>query len=357
MAHCPECGSKISSVAKSCPYCGYSSRDNKSPISNELRKADTHIVIPEASVFDGGINLISSSSNEALVRFFSDAEQVERLFPSVFQAIQNIMSRGETKYVADFSKTAEDLMRKGELVLGVGKDGSILPQLRNAKTQRVYETARLKANQIPKDILPSLIDVQLQMTMAQVLAEIRDLAASIEALQMENHADRMAQAEGAWLRLQQAAKIRDARLREAQLLNAANSATDARCILQKNLSLRMRLLDKGSTTSKSGNANNALQDLTAITLMARTEYAAFSLLDESEAARECLQQLSSFLAEENLNNRDVLLEINSQAKLKHPEIVEGFHAIAQDVLLALNGTVDYPAYLPSNNEETNHEES
>ena len=65
--------------------------------------------------------------------------------------------------------------------------------------------------------------------------------------------------------------------------------------------------------------------------MARSEYAAYTLLDEPLAAQECLNQLLSFMTENDLTNRDLLLEINSQSNVKRLDIVDGFHRIASDI--------------------------
>ena len=336
MSRCPECNSRISPKATMCPHCGFSSPDGATPLGSYLsHRRDIDLVIPEAAVFDNEINLLAKDANSAFVAFLKDAENAAQMFPTIYQLIKDMMARGELKYTADFSKAAEELMKKGELVLGVGKDGSILPQLRDAKTKQVYEMVRLKVDTIPQDLMPSVVSLQLQMTIAQVLTEIRDVAASVEALKLESQADRMAEAESVWLRLQQATKIKDARLREAQLLNIANAATVSRSRLQKNLSVRLSLLDEGSTKAKASNANEALDELAAIVMMSRSEYAAFALLEEQATADECLRQLSEFLLKEHLDDRDLLLEINSQARIKNQGIVDGFHSIAGNVIAAL----------------------
>lgn len=354
MSRCPECNSRISSLASVCPHCGFSTSDRLTPIAGSTAARRTvDLIIPEASVLEHGGNLLSQDTNDAFVDFLKSAENAARLFPAVYQAIEKMMARGEVKYTADFSKAAEELMQKGELVLGVGKDGSILPQLRNAKTQHIYEQVRLKVDQLPQDVMPSVVDLQLQMTMAQVLSEIKNVAASVEALRLESQADRMAEAESVWLRLQQATKIRDSRLREIQLINIANAATAARCRLQKNLSVRISLLDEGSTKTKASNANEALDELAAITLMSRSEYAAFALLEEQDAAAECLRQLSDFLLGEKLESRDTLLEINSHAGIKNSVIVEGFHTVANDVVAALGEMDNGIRFLTEGSEDAN----
>ena len=64
----------------------------------------------------------------------------------------------------------------------------------------------------------SIVDVQMQVMMANVMDAIEAVAANVEALRIENQADRIAFAESAWQQLQQAMLIEDSRLREICLL-------------------------------------------------------------------------------------------------------------------------------------------
>ncbi len=335
MSRCPECHSKISDGALVCPHCGFRASSELVPIKYlASTKEPIVLAVPEADVMQNGLMLFSEDTNRKLVDFISNADNASRLFPSIYEAIKNMMARGEVKYTADFTKAAEELMKKGELVLKPDKQGRIMPQLRDPDTNRVYEMVRLKIEDVPVDVAPSLISLQMQLTMAQVLSEIKEVAANVEALRLENHADRIAEAESVWLKLQQTVRLEDSRLREMQLLSIASSATEARCRLQANLALRISQLKEGSTKTKANNANAALAELTSIALMARSEYAAYTLLDEPGAAQECLKQLSSFMNENKLSSRDLLLEINSQSGVKCPDIVDGFHQIATDMTSA-----------------------
>lgn len=335
MSRCPECHSKISDCATICPHCGFRSKNEITPIKDlAIIAKPTILAIPESTIMQDGLLLLSSETNNQIVSFLTDAENAARLFPAIYDAIIKMMERGETKYTADFTKTAEDLMKRGELILMPDKAGRIMPQLRHSDNKQVYEMVRLKLEDFPADITPSITSMQMQFTMAEILSEIKSVAANVEALRMEIHTDRIAEANSVWMKLQQAVHIEDSRLREAFLLNIANSATDSRSRLQSNLVIRLSQLSEGSTKTKSSNANAALSDLTSMALMARSEYAAYTLLDEPETAQECLKQFSGFLIENKLHKRDKLLSINSQAGTKRPEIVEGFHSIANNMLNA-----------------------
>jgi hypothetical protein len=292
------------------------------------------LVIPDASVFDDGGSLITREVNDSIVRFLGDAETMGWLAPNVAKFIEDLMARGETKYVADFSKAAEELIAKGELVLSVDKKTKeLLPQVRSVSTGQIFEKARIHIEDVPNDLVPSVNAIQTQVMMAQIMGEIESVAANVEGLRLELQADRIARAESAWQQLQQAVSIRDSRLREVKILGIAAKATDARCALEGNFRTNLQLASskKGKVRDWSQAADRALVDLSVISLMARTEYASYCLLEEEGAAREALEQFRSFVLESHLNDRETLLRINASSREDRRSIVDGFVRVAKNV--------------------------
>ena len=336
MVFCPECGSRISSAAITCPHCGFSAPGTEIvPISLLPPVARTPVlVIPDASVFDDGGSLVTREANDSIVRFLRDAETMGRLAPNVAEFIEGMMARGETKYVADFSKAAEELIEKGELVLSVDKKTKeLLPQVRSVSTGQIFEKARIHIEDVPNDLMPSVNAIQAQVMMAQIMGEIESVAANVEGLRLELQADRIARAESAWQQLQQAVSIRDSRLRESKILGIAAKATEARCSLEGNFRTNLQLAAsrQGKVKDWSQAADRALIDLSVISLMARTEYASYCLLGEEDAAREALGQFRSFVLESRLDDRETLLRINASSRQDRKTIVDGFARVAKNV--------------------------
>jgi len=338
LIYCPECHAKISSSAITCPHCGFTTVGTQEivPISSlSPAKLSPKAIVPEAAVFNNELNLISTEANRTIVRFFSDADNVARFAPAIYDIIKKTVGRGKSKYVADFSTAAEEMMRRGELVFSVEKKtGELLPQLRNVKTGQIYEKARIKVEQLPRDMTQSVIDVQMQIMMANIMDAIEAVAANVEALRIESQADRIALAESAWQQLQQAMLIEDARLREIKILDIASSATQARCTLQGNfqaeLALAMRKQGKAKDWGKA--ANTAMVDLTIIALMAKTEYAAYQVLEEPEAANAALGQFKQFIIDNKLEDKQTLRLLNSYSKDNREDIVKGFLRISSGVI-------------------------
>lgn len=142
LIQCPECGSRISDKALSCPYCGFTASGEMGliPISTlppvPRRVA---IAIPEASIFDDGTGLIARHDREMLAEIMMDAGEVTKLAPAIYDAIQKLMEKRGAIWAAEFSEAAQKLMDKGELVFAVEKKtGKFLPQLRDVKTGKIY---------------------------------------------------------------------------------------------------------------------------------------------------------------------------------------------------------------------------
>lgn len=311
-------------------------------------KVVPRVTVPEASVFDNGMSLIPAWENEALVRFFADADNMARFAPAIYDVIKKLIRRGDKKYVADFTAAAEGMMKRGALVLNVEKKtGALLPTLRSKETGRIVEQVRLKAEELPRDMTQPVIDIQMQAMMANIMDAIEAVAANVEALRIENQADRIALAESAWQQLQQAMLIEDTRLREMKILNIASSATQARCTLEGNfkaeLSLAMGKQGKAKDWGKA--ANTAMVDLTVIALMAKTEYAAYRVLEEPKAANAALGQFKQFILDNELDETQTLRLLNSYSKGNREDIIKGFVEISSSMAKLEIESPDEPAGL------------
>ncbi|MBR3328147.1 MAG: zinc ribbon domain-containing protein [Atopobiaceae bacterium] len=293
------------------------------------------MIVLEATVFDNGMNLIPTKANESIVKFLEDANAMAKFAPAIYDFIKKWAARGDTQFVADFSAAAEKLMKSGELVLSVEKKtGDLLPQLRSAKTGQIFENARIKAEQIPQDMTQPLVAIQMQVMMANIMDAIELVAANVEALRIENQADRIAMAESAWQQLQQAMLIEDSRLREMKILDIASAATEARCTLQGNFRAEFALAmgKEGKAKDWGKAANTAMVDLTVVALMAKTEYAAYQVLEEPGAANAALGQFKQFILDNKLEDAQTLRRLNSYSKSNREDIVRGFVEISGSVV-------------------------
>lgn len=337
LIQCPECGARISDTAIECPHCGFRAIVGNGivPISSLPPLArQTAISIPDIPAVDDGIELVSLTARRRLAKLVSDAKQLEQLAPAIYHSIQELMAERGTIWAADFSQAAEKMMANGELVLSIEKEtGQYLPQLRRVDNGQIFEKARLHAEQLPNDLASSLTTLQMQMSLAEIMGEIKDVAANVEALRLETQGDRIGRAKGVWSKLQQAVQIQDATLRAQQLLSIASDATEQRSILQENFDVALKLASSRQSKARERGlaAKNAIIDLTAIALMMRSEYAAYTILEEPTAAKSALDQFESFISKNRLAQKDTLLELNSISSDNLETTIGSFYKIASSM--------------------------
>lgn len=354
LIYCPECHARISDRATVCPCCGFREEASGALVPISALPSSIKPVCVQVlgmAVFDDGTNLISSDAKRRFSDFMKDAEQMAKFAPTIYDAISNLLSGDKTVWAADFSEAAEKLMEKGDLVLSVDKSTKqFLPTLRDAKTGRIYEQARLHEEFLPDNLDSSFDNILMQASMAEILSEIREVTREVEHLRMEMRADRIGAAKSVWFQLQDATHIQDTRLREQRILSIAGSATEQRYVLQENFSLQLgHVFAKGEKTKTRGEAaHEALTDLSVISVMAGTEYAAYSLLDESEAAMSALAQFNGFIRQNRLDERDTLLELNSVSDENLTHVIDSFQGVASNVvgLVSSTATRNEAGYLP-----------
>lgn len=354
MVACPECGTRISDSAKQCPFCGYQSDNALAPLNTiPLSHRQIKVVIPQASIFDDDTNLIKAADNAKVVNFLTDAGKMATFAPEIFQTIEKIR-RGDTKYIADFSKKAEELLKSGELVFSIEKKtGDLLPQLRRIDNGQVYEKARIHLEDVPADITPTICAIQNQINANEIMRKIEAVSEDVSALRLEAYADRIAKANSVWVQLHQAVHIQDARLREQKILDITAAATDTRCMFEEYFKVQVKLLKEGKGTAKAKgtSGNNALTALTTILQMTRTEYVAYSLLGEDDTALLSLKLFKDFVCRNKLDDKQTLLILNSYSSINRESIVKEFNAIANDIKSFEFKEPKQPAELPENTDK------
>lgn len=345
LIQCPECGTKISDKATSCPHCGFQSNDPTMAISRQ----DQYEIVP---VFDydidgwnpnrGDLSVISYNDNRQLIQYFGNWEFIQAKLPAIAQVIKN-MAESEHILVADIDPYVKNLIKKGIYRFTIDKKGNILPTIRDA--EHIVKQVRLREMvYAPNNLLQSLNNLSVHAVMAQILDEIEYIGDAIQGIHIELQNDRIALAESAKDKLMQARQIQDSRLRSQAILGVISSATDAKRTLMRSFSQNLLYIKDYSNKSNfeqivdpKGHKNvpvktqDAMQELALITNVVQIECEGYSLLGEYDACKTCLDEFSGFIEENRLNNRDTLLLLNENASQKKVELVNRFNDIAQRI--------------------------
>lgn len=341
LVYCPECGTKVSDKASVCPFCGYrsSSRNlpmvaSKKPLAkiqweNTALSTEFDQLFPISTIQSNNLNVI-----------FGRAENLSRVAPAFFEAIKSVLPK--TMKVAEINPELQRLIDEGVYRFLTDKTGEILPTIYGDK--HIVAQVRLKDIQLTPDLGRSIVDLQTQIALAQVISEIHDVQKGIANLHSELQDDRLALAESAWQQLQQAAQISDARVREEKLLSILSSATDAKCILfrafasekqffeeRKDKGWFSKLIDREAQNYGDEKSAEIFNSLLAITKTVQVETTVYCLLGEQNAARLSMKQFSDFIAVNSLDDRDTLLTLDSYGSSSQKSMIDNFTDIQRKI--------------------------
>lgn len=341
---CPECGTKISDKAVTCPHCGFMSDDNLRPISEQ----DTYEIVPtfrydieEWKPNGEQLSVVAVEDNKSLVRFFGQWKNIERTMPDIADVIQK-MAYKENVFVAKMDKYVKDLIDKGIYRFTIDKQGEILPTIRNS--EGIVKQVRLEEMSFSPKLANSMSNLAIHAAMAQILNEIECVGDAIRRIHAELQNDRIALAESARDKMKFATKIQDAKLREIVILNAIDAATEAKRVLMRNFSENLQFIADNSEKNdvrlfierKKGadipqKVSNSFQDLVEITNSVQVECEGYFILGEFEASKESLLQFKNFIIENHLDDRDTLLLLNENTPQKKMPIVNEFMIISERI--------------------------
>ena len=310
LIQCPECGSRISEKARTCPVCGYVSHDALVPISEQ----ETYISIPYAPSVDDRWDIVplSQEDNSRIAKFLSKHDNLRVVAPSLAYAIEALFS-SKPQLVADINEYTLSLIKSGKLTYAFDKNGGILPQLKNADTKKISELIRLKEVSSNPMLGNAVNNLSNQAALAQILDELELIEEKIANIQKELQEDRLAMADSAWDKVLQARCISDYRLRTVAIQNAIDSATDAKRILMRQFTVSFNAaLQSGKSKEMERNAQNAAKDLVALTNCVRIECDGYVFIGEYNASKECLSAFLRFIKENKLDDCDTLLKLNSR---------------------------------------------
>ncbi len=319
LVYCGECKAKISEKAKICPFCGCPKETTL-----QLYVCDNRSIIRLIEEGDNPFGVsdyvpIGEEQQAAIFSLFGKAENLQRIAPNVYNVLQAII--GHTELVADLTPEIQRMLNSGEYQIQVKKTGELLAQIIDKNGKKIVKHINLKQKIFKTDLGPAVSDLQMQLTMMQVMENLKEIEAELHDVSTGLHDDRIAEFESCWMQYQQAQEIQDVRLRMDKLLQISAQATTAKCKLMKELSREKEYFDnkkdkhgifdnKGGTKERES-MNTIRMDLMAICQATRIEIGCYLSCGEKESAKLGAQQLLDYIKSEQLDNQDELLFLNS----------------------------------------------
>ena len=369
MIMCPECGTKISDKALSCPQCAFTGENPSQPISEQATYEKHPVFQAEIERWDPKLGQIvteyidiSPNTSRKLFKLFADPK-IFLSIPELGRLIADTLGEKDVELVAKMPDYIMKLVDEEVLHFRRDANGQIMPFVFDNK-EKVFKQVRLDWNQVDPDITPTLRHLETQMAISTVLAEVQSLREEIAGIHIELQNDRLALAESAWDKLMQARTIEDARLREMLVVQAITTATDAKRTLMRNFTENMKYLDAHSgkkfvervqdkgmvkaaqetvqgiaTNPNRGKAADAFHDLVSIINAVRVEGTGYEILEQDEASKECLIEFRKFIIDNKLDERNTLLVINSNLGVDEKmssEIINQFSNVAKHIAMLDN---------------------
>ena len=359
---CPDCGAKISSKARTCPHCGYTGDNPNLPICEQQSYEIAPILQYEIEAWnptEKELDTLGFEDNKSIVEFLGDWEKVQVTLPSLAHALLSA-AKEEHVLAAKMSPYIKRLIREGRLKLQLDKQGEIMAILRSTDKNEWVKQLRLEDMSLSPNVTQSLNHLTNMAMMAQILNEIESVGESVRRLHEEIQGDRIALAESAWEKLLQARRMENARLRELATVNAIHSATEAKLLLMKGFERSKRFVEQnsgkgelqmlaefGAKKDLNSMAEDAFQDIVALTNVVRAECEGYAMIGEYENARRSLDSFGEFIKRNHLDDRDTLLTLNGALKNKRVATVNQFGSIVKNIEgLRNKGMLDAKAQRP-----------
>lgn len=211
----------------------------------------------------------------------------------------------------------------GALKLMTKKDGTLMANLVNPKTNKIVSTIPLKSVNLSPALTEAMTGYAVQMQMAQIAEEIHNVQIAIEEVRQGQECDRLAMAYSCQQKLLQAMQMKNPQLKSMALLQIASDAEDSRNLLMQSQNANLafikeqpesfwgKLLSGASPEKISRRMNEIRESLSAVNMVSLAEAMAYQELGESAAACQSLQYYAGYLQKAYLTTDGLVQRLDS----------------------------------------------
>ncbi|MFC6314297.1 hypothetical protein ACFQHW_01760 [Lapidilactobacillus achengensis] len=204
-------------------------------------------------------------------------------------------------------------LASGTLKLMTKKDGSLMANLINPKTNKIVSTLSLKDVDLSPDLTQAVTSYATQMQMAQIAEQIQFVQLAVEEVRQGQENDRLATAYSCQQKLLQAMAIKNPELKAMALLQIVSNAEDSRNLLMQSQSDNLMFIKKQPESffgkilsgAKPDQVNQRMSEiresLNAVNMVSLSEAIAYQELGENAAARKSLQYYAEYIRNSYLN--------------------------------------------------------
>lgn len=213
----------------------------------------------------------------------------------------------EQAFQAILTDEQKTQIANGALKLMTKKDGALMANLINPKTNKIVSTISLKSVNLASPLTEAMTSYATQMQMAQIAEEIHMVQLAIEEVRQGQEFDRLAMAYSCQQKLLQAMQIKNPNLKAMALMRIASDAEDSRNLLMQSQNANLtfikeqpesfwgKLISGANPEKISQRINEIREGLSTVNMVSLAEAIAYQELGESAAARQSLQYYAGYL--------------------------------------------------------------
>ena len=248
-------------------------------------------------------------------RVFDQIHDTLCALPAFLEVVERLVPVEE--WVLVFTDEQKKELAKGALKLMAKKNGDIIAKVVDPKTHQIVANVPVKQVERIKDVNPAMNDFMVQMQLANLAQEMKEVHRVVSRIQQGLEFDRLASAYSNERKLKYARQIQNKELQTQALLMIAHSAEDSRSRLmlgmKENIQFIMRQPENEfikffATNPKEINdrMNEIRSRVVAINQDSMTEATAYWALGEKQAALNTIENYRMFLEDSELTKREVL---------------------------------------------------
>ena len=235
--------------------------------------------------------------------------------PAFLEVVERLVPVEE--WVLVFTDEQKKELAKGALKLMAKKNGDIIAKVVDPKTHQIVANVPVKQVERIKDINPAMNDFMVQMQLANLAQEMKEVHRVVSRIQQGLEFDRLASAYSNERKLKYARQIQNKELQTQALLMIAHSAEDSRSRLMLGMKEDIQFImgqpenefiKLFATNPKEINdrMNEIRSRVVAINQDSMTEATAYWALGEKQAALNTIENYRLFLEDSELTQREVL---------------------------------------------------
>lgn len=248
-------------------------------------------------------------------RVFDQIHDTLCALPAFLEVVERLVPIEE--WVAVFTDEQRQELAKGALKLMAKKDGPLLAKLVDPKTNKIIANIPIKQLKRIKDLNPAMNDFMVQMQLANLAQEMKEIHRVVSRIQQGLEFDRLASTYSNERKLKQAQQIQNKELQTQALLMIAHAAEDSRSRLilgvKENIQFIMQQPEEvfwkiffNRQEEIESRMNEIRSRVVAINQDSLTEATAYWALGEKQAALKTIENYRTFLEDSRLTNNKVL---------------------------------------------------